>query len=80
MASQVFGNLIAAFALGYLSQTVYFSIMGIIAFLATISFLFVQPPQYVAHLRSLDQKTADLDEPDVPARRTTLRKDVNGVI
>jgi hypothetical protein len=47
MTSQIFGNLIAAFVLGLLEQGNYFEIMACIAFLATLSFLFLRKPSPV---------------------------------
>eukprot|EP00347_Sterkiella_histriomuscorum_P004956 403358441 len=44
MSSQVFGNLIAALVLGSGGQTLYFSIMAVLAFLATFMFLFLKKP------------------------------------
>jgi MFS family permease len=44
MASQIFGNLIAAFVLGYMQKNNYFEIMACVAAVATISFFFLRKP------------------------------------
>lgn len=44
MTSQILGNLIAAFTLGYFPQVIYFLLMGLLALLASISFMFLRPP------------------------------------
>lgn len=54
MSSQVFGNLIAAYSLGSLPEIYYFVIMAGITVMATISFAFVRVPEYVPHLRSME--------------------------
>lgn len=45
MASQIFGNLIAAIVLKEFKQQYFFEIMAFLAFVATISFLFIQQPK-----------------------------------
>ena len=42
MSSEVFGNLISAFLLGYMSQTVYFAIIALIAVCATVGMSFLK--------------------------------------
>ena len=44
MASQVFGNLIAALILGPLSQSTYYIVMTIVAFSGASIFLFLRKP------------------------------------
>jgi hypothetical protein len=46
MASQVFGNLIAALVLGGSSQSTYYIVMAVLAFVATFAFLFLKKPIY----------------------------------
>ena len=47
MCSQILGNLIAAFTLGKFSQQIYFLVMGIIALLGTLTFVFLQDPDSI---------------------------------
>jgi MFS family permease len=44
MASQILGNLIAGLILGHLSQSTYYIIMSVVAFVGTCIFLFLRQP------------------------------------
>ena len=44
MASQIIGNFIAAYTLGYLTQTAYFLIMGFICLIGTVFFWYLGTP------------------------------------
>ena len=44
MASQIFGNLLAAYVLGNLSEEIFFVLMSIISLSASISFFFLKDP------------------------------------
>jgi hypothetical protein len=54
MTSQIFGNLIAAFVLGHLSQNNYFEIMAGVASLATMTFFFLKRPNPVGLVFSIN--------------------------
>lgn len=68
MASQISGNLIAAYSLGKLEQLYFFLIMAGVTLIAIISFLFIRPPDHVPRNMLSNQeflkKITDVTEDD----------------